>query len=190
MEAWKDIIGFEGLYQISSLGRIKSCERLARARHGMIRIKEKILKLSVVKGYPYITLLKNGKRVGFSIHRLIATAFIERIEGKTHVNHINGIKSDNRIENLEWCTHAENMRHAIEKGLKCNIRSDNYNEILKSGRFLPGSKNRSAKLCEKQVSEIKNSDRSITAVIIVKDYNISAGIVRRIRRGEIWKHIG
>ena len=106
-EVWRDIEGYEGLYQISDIGRIKSL------------ITGKIRNLQMNKwGYPVIILTKDKKQKQMFVHRLVAKAFIPKIEGKNEVNHINGDKTDNRKENLEWCTKSENIRHAFRTGLK------------------------------------------------------------------------
>lgn len=116
-EIWKDIAGYEGLYQISNFGTIKSLSRefYQPDRFGSIyknRTRNKILINNLSKkGYWCISLTKNAQRKQFYVHRLIANAFIPKVEGKNYINHINGIKTDNRIENLEWCTISENNTH-------------------------------------------------------------------------------
>lgn len=117
MEIWKDIKGFEGLYQVSNLGRVKSLERIITRKNGItLPIKEKILQYGIDrKGYYFVGLYKNGKGENKSIARLVAEAFISNPDNKPEVNHINTIRTDNRIENLEWCTHKENCNNPLTK---------------------------------------------------------------------------
>lgn len=112
VEVWHDVKGYEGLYQVSNLGRVKSLERNIKMRQYVLHTVEKIMKpIFDGKGYNQITLCKSGKMKRISIHRLVATHFIPNTENKPFINHINGIKTDNRVENLEWCTPSENNLH-------------------------------------------------------------------------------
>lgn len=126
MEIWKDIIGFENYYQVSNQGRVKSLKRKGR-------LKEKILKQFDLKKYSAVILSKNSLSKTKTIHRLVASAFIPNPKNKEQVNHINGIKSDNRVENLEWATASENTQHAFDSGLNDAVRFSSSKTGFKNG---------------------------------------------------------
>lgn len=114
-EIWKDVIGYESLYQVSNLGNVK--------RIGSFRgVNKKYLNnynltpMDNGKGYLRIKLTKNNKSKRIMLHRIIAEAFIQNLNNKPFINHINSNKKDNRIENLEWCTQSENVKHSVNAG--------------------------------------------------------------------------
>lgn len=109
---WKDIQNYEDLYQISNTGLVKSLERKIIIHGKEALLKERILKQDDNKGYKRVTLSKDGKTRRFLIHRLVAIHFLENLENKPMVNHIDNNPSNNNINNLEWVTHSENMIHA------------------------------------------------------------------------------
>jgi NUMOD4 motif/HNH endonuclease len=119
VETWKDIEGFEGHYQISSLGNVKSLERMRESSHGnMAHMQERILKQKTGKcGYKVIGLCKENKKTHPSVHRLVALSFIPNVDNKDTVNHIDCDKTNNKVSNLEWSTHTEQMKHAVENDL-------------------------------------------------------------------------
>lgn len=103
-EIWKDIVGYEGLYQVSNLGNVKSLNYRGTG-------KEKVISLTNKAGYYLVSL----KRTLYRVHRLVALAFIPNPENKPFVDHINGIRSDNRVENLRWCTNKENINFPLAR---------------------------------------------------------------------------
>lgn len=118
-EIWKDIMGFEGLYQISNYGNVKSCKRYVNAKFGKRVVNEKLLSLGKDKdGYLMAILCQDGIKQTVKIHRLVANAFIDKIDGKDIVNHIDSNKSNNNLSNLEWVSSLENNCHS-----RLNIKS-------------------------------------------------------------------
>lgn len=117
-EIWKDIDGYNGLYQVSNLGRVKSLEKKCLSRNGKYRVnKEKILKLytNSKDGYIRVGLWKNNKHHSFTLHKIVAQTFIDNYDNKPCIDHINGDRTDNRVENLRWVTHKENNNNPITK---------------------------------------------------------------------------
>lgn len=109
MEIWKDIEGYEGLYQVSNMGRVKSLNY----NHGF---KEKVMKPTINgSGYPIVSLCKDGKKKSYCVHKLVATSFICNPENKPCIDHINTIRTDNRVENLRWTTPKENNNNVLTR---------------------------------------------------------------------------
>jgi uncharacterized protein YerC len=161
----KDIVGYEELYFFNELGEIYSYPK--KTRKGIRKLLPQKNKL----GYDFIDLCKNGKVKKFLVHRLMAETYLENHDNKSQVNHINGVKNDNRLENLEWATRSENQKHAILFGL----------------RTTKGVKNSQSKLTEIQVLSILEDKR--TYGVISKEYNISVPTISDIKRGYSWTHI-
>lgn len=105
-EIWKDIVGYEGLYQVSNYGEIKS-----------LRKNKKIYQSINNAGYKVVSLYKNNKSIKKTVHRLVAIAFIPNFNNLPQVNHIDGIKINNNLNNLEWCDNKYNQKHASMLGL-------------------------------------------------------------------------
>lgn len=162
-EIWKDIPNYEGIYQASNIGRIKSL------KFG----KERILKPRLNRrGYYHINLCKGGKAITNTIHRLVMLAFVG--ESDLEVNHKNGVKTDNRLENLEYCTGSENMLHCFRTGLQ---------------KPLLGEKHGSSKLTRACAERIKYEHQEMMQKDIAKIYGINRTLVSLIRSGRRWKHI-
>lgn len=180
-EIWKPVVGFEGLYEVSNLGRIKSLSRPQKHRTGSIFIKnERIIKCAdgrAFNGYTSVPLQKpNENQVGYFVHRIVAEAFIDNPEVKPFVNHKNGIKTDNRVENLEWCTRSENAKHSFEIGLQCN----------------KGINHPLHKLIEEDVLSIRIRyylGESTYKIFNSKDYPISYTNIKDIVARRTWNHI-
>ena len=111
-EVWKPIEEWEGLYEISSHGRVRSLDRLVRNRCGKYMLKGRMLKQSSFSNkYLFVQLQDNPRKECRLVHRLVAQAFIPNPNGKKEVNHISGDKTDNQVTNLEWVTRSENLVH-------------------------------------------------------------------------------
>ena len=176
MEVWKKIDGYYGVYQISSLGRVRSLDHFCKNRNGSGKQTGRYLKSQKCKkGYLRFSLSKNRVRKNLSAHRLVAIAFIPNYENKPQVNHINGIKNDNRVENLEWCNNSENQIHAIKKGLVKHNKCE---------------KHHNSKLSNKEVKEVRIlSKKGITNKKLAEDFNVSQTAMSYILRNKTYINI-
>ena len=109
-ENWVDINGYEGKYQVSDMGNVRSTNQ---GQHHDKVLTERL----GTHGYNRASLSSGGIVREYRVHRLVAQAFIDNPDGKENINHINGIRNDNRVSNIEWCTKSENAIHAYETGL-------------------------------------------------------------------------
>lgn len=162
--SWVEIPNFNGLYQISKDGEVRSIQsgRWKTLKQG-----------TSDRGYKTVQLHLDKKKFLFKVHRLIAIAFIPNPENKKEVNHINCNKLDNSIENLEWCSRKENMSHALK------------NNLLR----VVGSKNPRSKLKESDVEDIVNGiSDGFLHKDIAKYYGVHVQHIGSIARGELWQH--
>jgi len=127
MEVWKDVVGYEGIYQVSDLGRVKSFTK---------KYNGKFLKENTeFKGYKTVTFYKNLKRKTFKIHRLVAIAFIDNYEELPQVNHKDENKGNNTLENLEWCDNQYNIDYSKLKPVRGIDATTNEEKIFKSAKY-------------------------------------------------------
>lgn len=123
-EQWKPIKGYEGMYEVSDHGRIRSVDRIGYKRHNSGCMARYFYKGQIIRqraselGYKTVGLSKNGKQKHFSVHRLVGFHFLEKPDGKDCINHIDANPSNNHVSNLEWCTQSENIQYAYDHGTK------------------------------------------------------------------------
>jgi hypothetical protein len=161
-ETWKSVVGFEGLYEVSDLGNIKS-----------VRTGKAMRPHALPERYPHVTLSRSGLEVSAYVHDLVTEAFIGPKPEGYEVNHINLNKRDNRLENLEYCTCQENIKHAIEHGA-INRR---------------GEAHHGAKLTEAIVASIRSRLASgEKAKVLSEEYGVGVVQIRRIESGQRWHH--
>jgi len=167
-EEWKDIQRYEAHYQVSSFGQVR---RLYNPKNK--KIYGHILKSSINKssGYKGVLLSVNAKRKRFSVHRLVAMAFLENPENKPNVNHKDFDKFNNKVENLEWCTQKENAIHSVKNGHKCNNR---------------GEKHGMSKLTEKQVLSIRQEIKTSSANALARKYKVASATIYGIWNRKKW----
>lgn len=178
-EIWKDIEGYEGRYQVSNYGNVKSLYQEYYGGHGkkqLIIRPEKLMALNKNNhGYIQVTLCKDGKYKSKKVHRLVLEAFTINPEYKPQVNHINGNKIDNHLDNLEWCTSKENIVHGIE--------------TLHNKRAC-GEKQHLAKLNDELVIELRNKMKNgISPYKLAPEYGLDVRTIYRIKNNETWRHV-
>lgn len=177
IEKWKPVKGYEGLYEVSSLGRIKSLSKRVDSGKCHRSYSEKILKPGKdCNGYLRVSLSNfNHLAHTHKVHRLVAEAFIDNPEKLPEVNHIDGNKANNSIDNLEWISASDNLKHAYKNGLKS----------------VKGAKNPAAKLTAEQVVFIKAHfiprDNEYGCVALSKKFNVHRKTISRVVNNISWK---
>ena len=138
MEVWKNIEGYEGLYQVSNMGRVKSMERIRIKKDGRkFTVKERVLKPGVTKdGYLIVALHAGDKQKTLTVHRLVCQAFHKNPENKPCVNHIDENKTNNAASNLEWCTYEENNNHGKHNERMAKTRSKPVGQYTRAGELV------------------------------------------------------
>jgi hypothetical protein len=162
-EIWKPVVGYEGCYEVSNLGRVNSIKR-----NGTLGgILKKILDTD---GYIICCLMKSDIRMNKKVHRLVAQAFIPNPDNKPAVNHIDNDKTNNKVSNLEWCTNKENSVHCV-----------------KQNRQQKGEVHYSSKLKLTDILFIRQSN--LLTSQLAKKLNVSWNAVDKARKGKSWKHV-
>tara|TARA_R110002167_G_scaffold111405_3_gene283120 strand:- start:452 stop:1081 length:630 start_codon:yes stop_codon:yes gene_type:complete len=178
-EVWKDVKGFEDTHKVSTLGGVytkpKEVVRYRDYGKGVkpsvyIRKGQRLKPTYTADGYLQITFRNTTHKV----HRWVANTFLDNSENKPQVNHIDGIKDNNYILNLEWCTAKENVQHSYKLGLACNA----------------GSRHPRSKLCEKRVVEIRDKRlKGISAKVLAEEYSVCISTIGKVLTRQYWGHI-
>lgn len=166
-EEWKPIAGYEKFYHVSTYGRIKSFKQ---------RRTGKILKPQLdIGGYLRVGLSLDGKQKPFSVHILVATAFIPNPDNKPEVNHRIGWKLNCYVGNLEWATHEENMEHAVRTGLA----------------KIKGTENSQAKIQDEEIIlYIRNNPDNLSRKELAEKFGVDETLISLIQTGKLWRHVG
>lgn len=180
MEEWKNVVGvpdgYERHYQVSSIGRVRSVTRkVPRRGRGTMIIKGHIRKTGPsTEGYPIVSMSDGGRHMSFKVHRLVAMAFLgDRTDEGLEVCHDNGIRDDNRIENLRWDTREGNQADRKKHGTVAPMRGESHGM---------------AKLSRSEVIEILS--KSGTNASVAAQYGVCQATIRHIRTGRTWRHLG
>jgi len=177
-EVWKDIPGYEDIYQASSFGNIRSIDRIVNGKNGSkVPVSGRVLKPAFDKdGYKRVSLSKENKQKNKRVNRLIAETFLENKNNYACVDHINNIKDDDRVINLRWCSNKQNRQFAKEDGLM-------------KGR--KGIAHHNCKLTETSVIEIKKLIKytDLSNLEIAVKYGVGKTAISKIRCGVRWSHI-
>lgn len=175
-EIWKNIPGLENCYRVSNFGNFKSIGKIETGKRRIIVRKDRLLSpVHESNGYLQIGLIVDGKQKRFLAHRLVALTFLKPVTGKDFVNHKNGIKDDNRVENLEWCNKSENCKHSFLIGTQCN----------------KGEQHPQNKVTNIQVLEIRAKfiPRIYSSRKLAKEYGLSKTNILDIVNRKTWNHI-
>lgn len=175
-EEWRDCAGYEGFYQVSNLGRVRSCDRVGNhAVYGSMVLRGKILKPATKTGYSTLVFSVLNSQCTVYVHALVAQAFIGDRPEFFQINHIDGNKQNNSLVNLEYCTPKENTRHAFALGLCRTARGEDCAKAKLKAFDIPVIRNRLA------IGHLQKD--------IAFDYGVSHQVIHSIKVGKSWTHI-
>lgn len=177
MEIWKDIKGYEGLYQVSNLGNVRSVKRNCNQRYGLREVKERILKTGKTKkGYLIVVLSKEQTTKSHAVHTLVANAFIPNVNNYPQINHIDENKENNNVNNLEWCTNKYNCNYGTRTIRQKQKVSKPVLQYDLKGNFI------------KKWGSISEAAKNLKMCITCISYNCNGK--RKTAGGYIWKYEG
>ena len=166
-ERWLPVVGYEGLYEVSDLGDVRSVRRTTNSRAGHV------LKATLNNwGYIQVHLSREGRVIWSTVHRLVLAAFVRPPAVGEQGNHINGVKTDNRLSNLEWVTPSGNIRHAHRTDLAPR-----------------GERSSRAKLTEAQVLQIRALGKNLTGRELARRFGVSCSAISLILNRKHWQHV-
>lgn len=181
-EIWRDVPGYEGLYQVSDRGRVRSLDRTitAKRRSGPYqkRFPGKVLRTNKgIAQYPGLTICKDGQRVDIFVHELVLEAFVGPRPPGMVCNHRDSNRHNNVVSNLEWCTQFDNRHHSMDKGL--------WHPFLLRGEASP-----SAKLTEEQVRNIRiRVTQGTSMYALAREFDVRDSTIYKIVHRQRWKHV-
>lgn len=169
MEYWKE---FEKGYEVSNLGNVRSIDRIVETSKQPLRLKGKMLKPAIdKKGYKRVAVMVNGKLTTLKVHRIVAKAFIENFDNKPQVNHIDCVKTNNKVDNLEWVNNSENIQHAFNKG------------IMKAKRLHESPRCKQSLDNIKEIARLKSE--GVSNKLIAEKFNCSTSSIKRLNKGYV-----
>lgn len=187
-EEWRPVVGYEGIYAVSSLGRVK------RTIAGKGTYDGRILAQQDTRGYRIVSLTWQAKAYHARVHKLVALAFIGPIPDKCEINHKDGVKHNNRADNLEYVTHQENVLHASRELGRAMKHEWSDEERERASQKRRGSGNARAKLTEEIVAQIRREYANTPHYFgfrsfLCKKYNVPPSTISNIVYGHTWKHV-